>query len=94
MAFHAGWYGAVLGMMTGGTALLCMGARELRQLTGGAGMTFAALVSQHIIHRNIQRGMRDDMTGHAVEKIRPVRLCVALAAFRHNFIPVVFYRIV
>lgn len=81
-------------MVTGRTVLLGMGTGELLQLPCGAGMAVTALLGQHIVHGNIQRGVRDVMAGYAVEKIWPVRLGVALAAFRHNFIPVVSLRVI
>jgi len=46
MAFHAGWYIAVLGVMTGAAALLGMGAGEFRQFTRGTGMAVGALTGQ------------------------------------------------
>jgi hypothetical protein len=81
-------------MVTGRTALLGMGAGEFGQFAGRTGMAVAALAGQQIIHRHFKRGMGHGMTGHAVEEIGSMRLGVTLAAFGHDFIPVVFHRAV
>ena len=84
----------MLRMVTCGTSLLCMGTWVLGEFASWAGMAVAALSCKQVIHRHIKRGVGNNVTAHAVRKFRAMGLDVTLAAFGHDFIPVLFLRVV
>jgi len=94
VALHAGRNQPMPVMMAEAAFLDGMGTGKLLELPGRTGMTVAAVGGESGHQRNLPRGMRIDVAAEAFRKLVSMNQVMALAAFRHQFGPVVLLRII